>query len=57
MKKIFPRKEQKYMYQEMEKMDRSKLIRSRELKSFEVEYEDLDIFEKICHGQNEGQKR
>lgn len=38
-------------------MDKSKLIKSREQKSFEVECEDLGIFEKICHGQNEGQKR
>lgn len=33
-------------------MDRSKLIKSRELKIFEIECEDPDIFEKICHGQN-----
>lgn len=38
-------------------MDRSKLIRSRELKCFERKYEDPKIFEKMCHGQNEGQKR
>ena len=36
-------------------MDRNKLIRSRELKSFECE--DPGMVQKIHHGQSKGQKR
>lgn len=39
------------------KMDRSKLIRIRVPKSFEIGGEDPDIFERICHGQNKGWKK